>query len=549
MSGDTNGGGKAGEVRPVMDHSVEKAQRILFWNEDPRVRGIVENVADGVIGIDTRGFIELFNPAAERLFGYSSGEVMGRNVKMLMPADYADRHDSFVQRYLQTGERRIIGIGREVTGKRKDGSTFPMYLSVGEISLADHPGFIGIVHDLSAQKDAQRELARAGKFLQEIIDSMPASLVGVDTQGRVTHWSRMAADELGIAAEAAIGQPFTALFPFLDLQLEDIERAIGNRQAVNKERVPVPGGAAARYLDVMIYPLGHDAGGAVVRIEDVSARVRIEEMMVQTEKMMSVGGLAAGMAHEINNPLGIVAQGCQNVMRRLSADMPKNQAVAGELELDLDKVHAYMEQRGIYRFLEGMQEAAGRAGRIVSDMLAYSRRSASSFVPVHLNTLLDTVLRLAGHDYDPGGSYDFRRIRIHREYSGDSDEIYCDEMAIEQVFLNLLRNAAQAMAANPEATPAEITLRVADRGAGVSIEVVDNGPGMNEEVSRRLFEPFFTTKPVGVGTGLGLSVAYFIVTEQHRGSMQVESEPGRGTRFTVHLPREGRPYGSSSHAG
>jgi len=549
VSGDTSDGSKAGEVRPVMDHSVDKAQRIQFWNEDPRVRGIVENVADGVIVIDHRGFVELFNPAAERLFGYASGAVMGRNVRMLMPADYGDRHDSFIQHYLQTGERRIIGIGREVTGRRKDGSTFPMYLSVGEISLAGHAGFIGIVHDLSAQKDAERELARAGRFLQEIIDSMPASLVGVDTQGHVTHWSRVAAEELGIDAATAIGQPFTALFPFLDLQLEDIRRAIGNRQAVNKERVPVPGGAAARYLDVMIYPLAHEAGGAVVRIEDVSERVRIEEMMVQTEKMMSVGGLAAGMAHEINNPLGVVAQGCQNVMRRLSEDMPKNREIAAELGLDLDKVHAYMEQRGIYRFLEGMQEAAGRAGRIVSDMLAYSRRSASSFVPVQLNALLDTVLRLASHDYDPKGSYDFRRIRIKRESAGDSDEIYCDEMAIEQVFLNLLRNAAQAMAANPEAAPPEITLRVTGQGPGVSVEVADNGPGMDEEVSRRLFEPFFTTKPVGIGTGLGLSVAYFIVTEQHRGSMQVESEPGRGTRFIVNLPREGRPYGSGSHAG
>jgi len=548
-TGGTNDGSKPGEVRRVMDHSVEKAQRVLFWNEDPRVRGIVENVADGVVGIDTQGFIELFNPAAERLFGYNAGEVMGRNVKLLMPAGYGDRHDGYLGNYLRTGERRIIGIGREVTGRRKDGSTFPMYLSVGEISLTGHHGFIGIVHDLSAQKAAERELAGASRYLQAIIDSMPSALVGVDVQGSVTLWSRAAAEELDVTAEQAIGRPFTELFPFLNLTLADIKLAIDTREPVKKERVPVAGRGTVRYMDVMVYPLMDDATGAVVRIDDVSERVRIEEMMVQTEKMMSVGGLAAGMAHEINNPLGIIAQGCQNITRRLSTDTPQNRKIADELGLDLDKLDQYLERRGIHRFVDGMHEAANRAGRIVSDMLAYSRRSASSFVPVHMNELLDTVLRLASHDYDLKGSYDFRRIHIKRETIGDSDRIYCDEMAIEQVFLNLLRNAAQAMASGAQSSHPTISLRVIDEGEHLCVEVADNGPGMSEEIARHVFEPFFTTKPVGVGTGLGLSVAYFIVTEQHRGRLSVQSEPDGGTRFTVRLRREGKPYGAGAQVG
>ena len=532
-----------------MDDSLHSARRLLFWSEDPRVRGIVENVADGVVGIDTQGNIELFNPAAERLFGFSTADVMGRNVRMLMPAQYGDHHDGYLEHYLQTGERRIIGIGREVTGRRKDGSIFPMYLSVGEIRLPEHNGFIGIVHDLSAQKAAERELAGAGRFLQAIIDSMPSALVGVDSEGRVTHWSRVAADELGITSEGAIGRPFAELFPFLGLELRDIRQAIDAGSPVRKERVPVPGGGTTRYLDVMLYPLMHEDRGAVVRIDDVTERVRIEEMMVQTEKMMSVGGLAAGMAHEINNPLGIVAQACQNLTRRVSNALPENRAVAAELGLDLDKLQEYLTRRGIFRFVDGMREAVDRASRIVTDMLAYSRRSASSFVPVHLNSLLDTVLRLAGHDYDLKESYDFRRIRIQRETVGESDRILCDEMAIEQVFLNLLRNAAQAMAANPDERPPEIRLRVVDEGDQVCVEVADNGPGMTEQVSRHLFEPFFTTKPVGVGTGLGLAVVYFIVTEQHRGTLRVESRPRQGARFIVCLPREGRPYASGRARG
>jgi signal transduction histidine kinase len=279
-----------------------------------------------------------------------------------------------------------------------------------------------------------------------------------------------------------------------------------------------------------------------VRIDDVTERVRMEETMVQTEKMMSVGGLAAGMAHEINNPLGVLAQGCQNLLRRVSDEIPANRAAAEELGLDLGLMRAYLERRGFYRFLTGMQEATARASHIVSDMLAYSRRSASSFVQVDLADLLEEVLRLAGHDYDLKTSYDFRRIRIDRDYTSGPFDVSGDRTAIEQVILNLLRNAAQAMALSPSGRDPAIWLRLRDEGDRVRLEVEDNGPGMTEEVRRRLFEPFFTTKPVGVGTGLGLSVAYFIVTEQHRGTMEAVSAPGEGARFIIRLPRQGRPY-------
>jgi PAS domain S-box-containing protein len=527
-----------------MDNAVEKAERIRFWLEDPRVRALVENVADGVIGIDTTGYIELYNRAAELLFGYGPSEVMGRNVKMLMPREYGNRHDDYLARYLESGEPHIIGTGREVTGRRKDGRTFPMYLSVGEIRVPGFHGFIGIVHDLSAQKAAEREVGAAREFLQSIIDSMPSALIGVDRRARITHWNRAAGEERRLTAREAIGRPFAELFPFIGLGVDEIERAIREQRPITKERLPLPSGSVLRYADVLIYPLMHDSTGAVVRIDDVTKRVRMEEMMVQTEKMMSVGGLAAGMAHEINNPLGILAQGCQNLVRRVSHEVPENDRVAAELGVDLDQVRAYLTHRGFFRFIEGMQEATARATRIVSDMLAYSRRSASSFEPVHLNALVDTVLRLAGHDYDLKKDYDFRRIRIRRQTLGDSDEIHCDALAIEQVLLNLLRNAAQAIAVGPKVPDPEISLMIADEGAFVRIEVADNGPGMTEKVARRLFEPFFTTKPIGIGTGLGLSVAYFIVTAQHHGTLEVRSGPGQGARFIIRLPRQGKAHGA-----
>lgn len=522
---------------------MQKAQRVRFWTEDARVLGIVENVADGVIGIDPQGHIELFNKTAEALFGYAASEVMGRNAKLLMPAEYAEHHDGYLTNYLRTGERRIIGSGREVTGQRKDGSVFPMYLSVGDIQLPDFRGFIGIVHDLSAQKAGEREVESARQFFQSIIDSMPSALIGVDREGRITHWNRAAASDRKLRSDQAIGKSLFKIYPRLSLRLTDLEQAIDQQRVVSKERLAMPVAGASRFVDIMVYPLVQQAGeGAVVRIDDVTDRVRLEEMMVQTEKMVSVGGLAAGMAHEINNPLGIIAGGCQNILRRVSDDIPENQRIAEEVCIDLAGVRSYLDRRGIFRFLEGMREAIARATHIVSDMLTYSRHGASSFVCIRTNELIDTVLRLANHDYDLKNSYDFRRIDIQRETFGDSDELNCDELAIEQVLLNLLRNAAQAMAKGTtmQAKPC-ITLRVVDEGKWLRIEVEDNGPGMKEEVSRRVFEPFFTTKPVGVGTGLGLSVAYFIVTEQHRGKMAVQSAPERGARFVIRLPRHGKP--------
>jgi signal transduction histidine kinase len=260
-------------------------------------------------------------------------------------------------------------------------------------------------------------------------------------------------------------------------------------------------------------------------------------MMIQTEKMMSVGGLAAGMAHEINNPLGIIAQSCQNLVRRLSDEIPKNREVADNVGLDLGAMRRYMTERGLFQFIAGMQEATERAGRIVTEMLAYSRRSTSSFVPTSLSELVETVLHLASHDYDVKKNYDFRRITIERDYDVRSNLIFCEAMAIEQVLLNLLKNAAQAMAGNPRQTSPTITLRLREEEQWLRLEVIDNGPGMPAEVRRRLFEPFFTTKPVGMGTGLGLAVAYFIVTEQHHGRLEVDSIPGKGSKFTLRLPR------------
>lgn len=182
-------------------------------------------------------------------------------------------------------------------------------------------------------------------------------------------------------------------------------------------------------------------------------------------------------------------------------------------------------------------EAGGRAADIVDNMLSFSRKSESDYDWYNTAEILDRTLEIIQNDYDLKKKFDFRNIRITREYSADVPEVMCDRTKLQQVFFNILENGAQAMMGNGKTgQQASFTLRnYLDKGQ-VCIEIEDNGPGMEPAVRARAFEPFFTTKPVGLGTGLGLYICYFIVVEDHKGSISVESRPGKGAKFTIKLP-------------
>ncbi|HWR04098.1 MAG TPA: PAS domain S-box protein [Humidesulfovibrio sp.] len=275
-------------------------------------------------------------------------------------------------------------------------------------------------------------------------------------------------------------------------------------------------------------------------VRDVTEMKKMQEMMIQTEKMISVGGIAAGIAHEINNPLGIVLQAAQNLVQRTRPDFKKNVEVATGLGLDMELFKNYMQARKLDVFIEDIQSAAVRASAIIRHMLDFSRSSESRRKVCDLPSIVDKAVTLAGSDYDLKKSYDFKRIKIERDYGDDLPVVNCTETEIEQVILNLLRNSAQALAAaEPSILEPRICIRVGSAGDHLHIEIEDNGPGMPPEVQRRVFEPFYTTKPPGVGTGLGLSVSYFIITKGHGGRMSVSSHPGEGTLFSIDLPAEG----------
>ncbi|CAD7839143.1 MAG: hypothetical protein [Olavius algarvensis Delta 4 endosymbiont] len=275
-------------------------------------------------------------------------------------------------------------------------------------------------------------------------------------------------------------------------------------------------------------------------IEDYTQRKVSEEALIQSEKMHSMGGLAAGMAHEINNPLAGIMQNAAVLTLRLTRDNPANLEAAAKAGTDLAAIRSYTEERGLIDLLDRIQDASSRAAGIVHNMLHFVRKSTSQVTLNHLGQVLDRAVALAETDYDLKKKYDFRQIKIVREYEPQLPAVKCEESKLQQVFLNILSNGAEAMATSDAAHDPQFTFRAYKDDNMVRVEIEDNGPGMDADTSRHVFEPFFTTKPPGVGTGLGLSVSHFIITDNHKGEIGVRTAPEQGSNFYIRLPIQGR---------
>lgn len=401
----------------------------------------------------------------------------------------------------------------------------------------------------STIRTREQELARARQYIKSIIDSMPSVIIGLDTDMAITHLNHAAEEWAGASEKTLTGTAFEQAFPDLMPHFNAMLDALDRNEPHLLEKRLYQDGTTPRYHDILIYPLTDNGmSGVVLRVDDVTDRARIEDMMVQTEKMMSVGGLAAGMAHEINNPLGAILQGAQNIERRISSDLPANLETAERVGCPLSSIRQYLEERQVLTFLRGIREAGTRAADIVANMLDFSRKTDARRSSVDLHKALDKTIELASNDYDLKKRYDFRAIRIVRDFDPNVRTLVCSSNEIEQVLLNLLRNAAQAMQ-NKQYGPGEgprICIRTRQEEDFVLIAVEDNGPGMEEKIRKRVFEPFFTTKDIGEGTGLGLSVSYFIITENHRGMFDVTSTPGVGTTFAIRLPVTNSDTGSAA---
>ncbi|MDM8555180.1 PAS domain S-box protein [Desulfococcaceae bacterium HSG7] len=492
----------------------------------------------GVIEFNNEFEITSWNPEAEKIFGYTKEEAIGSNTFDLLVPEY--EYDSVRKIHHLSEPKSNENIN---DNKTKDGKLItchwfntPILNTDGELA-----GMTAVCQDISEKLKVEKEIKLLRKRLDNIINSMPSALIGVETDGLITDWNYNATEITGISANDAIGKLFIQILPQYDGQLKKIKTAIRNKHPETTHKLKRYVNDAVCYEDITIYPLiANGVEGAVIRIDDVTEQVRMEEMMVQSEKMLSVGGLAAGMAHEINNPLAGMMQTADNMSNRLTnINLPANQRAAEAAGVSLDAIRAFMESRGILRMIATINESGRRIAEIVDNMLNFARKSDSSVSSYQLDSLLDRTLVLASTDYDLKKQYDFKAIKIVKEYENNLPYTPCEGAKIQQVFLNIFSNGAQAMQEADTEKPA-FMLRVRyekERGM-VCIEIEDNGPGMDETICKRIFEPFFTTKPVGEGTGLGLSVSYFIITESCGGEMCVESTPGKGAKFIIRLPLE-----------
>ncbi len=469
--------------------------------------------------------------------------VLTRDDTIIGCTDFELFTEDLAQKHIET-DRQIIESGvlmeMEEEAPHVDGlhtyisAKFPLFDSRGEVYAV-----CGISTDITKRKQDEEELRQLRNYLHNVIDSMPSMLIGLDPDGRITRWNVEAEKFSGLPFSKVKGGFLADILPQFSEQMKQVSVAIRKRQVQEAGKLSYQQDGVTCYKDVTIYPLvANGIEGAVMRVDDITERMQIEEMMVQTEKMMSVGGLAAGMAHEINNPLGIMIQAVQNIKRRVFDDLPANRRVAEELGVSLQAVQGYLEKRMVLSMVNDIHEAGSRAARIVANMLQFSRRSESALQYANIAELMEQTVELAANDYDLKKKFDFRHINIVREYDADMPDVKVVITEFEQVILNLLKNSAQAFADKEMAEDEKptIILRVSLDGSFTRIEVADNGPGITDEVRKRVFEPFFTTKPVGRGTGLGLSVSYMIITNNHNGTMEVESTPSVGSTFIIRLP-------------
>ncbi len=522
--------------------SLENAKLFAYQKEvehalresEEKWRSLVENAPNMIMNVDPEGKIQFINRTVP---GFTVDEIIGTTVYNYIPPDYHQTIREKIEEVFKTGKSTYY----ELKGSGAHGKEAWYITHIGPIRHNDRIVAVTLITaDITDRRIAEEELRRLRNLFSNIVNSMPSIMIGVDRDIRVTQWNRETQKSTNISAKDALGRPLREVFPQLEGEIKKVRQAIQQSVQLKNERISMDQGGETRFTDITIYPLvTNGAEGAVIRIDDVTERIRIEEMMIQSEKMLSVGGLAAGIAHEINNPLAGIIQNMQVISNRLFEEIPANLRAADRAGTTFDVLQAYTEDRGISEMVENVRKSSLRAAKIVDNMLSFSRKSEGAFAMHNLSELLDKTLELASSDYDLKKKFDFRKIDISREYEAAMPKVSCDSSKMQQVFLNILKNGAQAMAELEESEePDRFVLRIMREDDVARVEIENNGPEIDDAIRKRVFEPFFTTKEIGIGTGLGLSVSYFIITENHNGTMEVETTPQGGTKFIIRLPMQ-----------
>jgi polar amino acid transport system substrate-binding protein len=506
-----------------------------------RLRMALDAANDGLWDWDLTTNKAYFSPRYYTMLGYEPDEFEANFEnfsKLVHPDDLAPIMESLGA--LKTHETNSFDI--RMRAKSGEWKWILTRSRVIERDAQSHPTRLAGIHsDITDRKRAEEALRESEERFKSIVESSPMGMhfYTLDDEDRVILVAANAASDkiLNIEHSALLGLSIEEAFPGLkNTHIPEMyaKVALGEIGLQRFETVYKDENISGEF-EVYVFKTG-DRTAATLYL-DITERNKVREWMVQTEKMMSVGGLAAGMAHEINNPLSGILQNAQVLRQRLESDAPASREAAAKAGIDLSNLREFLKLRGIPEFIEAIRESASRAGRIVASMLQFSRKSESSNAPCDLADMFRECLELCMNDYDLTRRYDFKKIRIVQEFDATLPKVRCSRTQIEQVMLNLIKNAAQSLSHGTcDGGPQSITLRTGRDEKWLRFEVEDNGEGMDERVRRKLFEPFFTTKPAGSGTGLGLSVSFFIVVNNHGGTIDAQSLPGKGARFTVRLP-------------
>lgn len=523
-----------------------------------RLNDIIAFIPDAMMVIDSNGVIIAWNHAMERMTQTSADEMLGKGQQAYALPFYGKRRPILIDlldlpdETLQTQYSDVRRIGNTLSAEacipsRKGQDNEYLWGVAAALFDGDGKrcGAIEIIRDITFQKLAEKAQQESADFRKRVFDGSPLSILVMDfeswqfidcNQAAITmHGFSSQTELLGKTPLDISAQHQYDGTPSIEKGLKYREMALHEKRLIFEWQNQRPDG---ELWDAEVHLTVFQSGKRQLIqfiAQDITERKRTSALMIQTEKMMMVGGLAAGMAHEINNPLGIITQTAQIIQRRLDPNIRANREVAACFNINFNDLTDYLRERQIPDFLANIRGAAARAAKIINNMLTFSRKSESLFEEIELPQLLNQVLELAINDYDLKKHYGFQQILIKKDFADVLPRISVTVLEIEQVLLNLLKNAAQAL--SEAGTPApEIILRAKEENGLAVIEIQDNGPGMSADVQKRIFEPFYTTKAPGRGTGLGLSFSYAIITNNHRGSLEVHSQQGVGTCFTIHLP-------------
>jgi PAS domain S-box-containing protein len=558
----------AGISSTAQDVTRRRRAETALSASERRLRALYEGIEDAVFVHDLDGQILDANPAACRRLGYAREEFLTLNTRDVDDPEFARGFEDRLKMQLQFG--RLSCEGRHRT---RNGRLIPVDINTSTIQLEDKLVVLAVIRDITERKaleDTRRlfaetqmryaremeahaqEMARSEARYRQLTESLLDGVMVTDAEGRITLFNRAAERIFGYEANEVLGRDVSVLVPdtecdplgsFQAALCADDERVVGQTFEV----VGVRKSGEAFPVEISLSSAGEDHSRELVSsMRDLTERNRMRAMLLQSEKLASIGLLSAGVAHEINNPLSFIANNLAVLDRDLGgllrmvstyeeaseligSQAPEVAARVREIAEDLDW-HYVRDHLGrmLSRTRDGVQRVAG----IVSNLRGLARTSRPVFEPAGLADLVDSALEML-HS---------RIRRDHIEISMDRPslpKLECVPTQISQVILNLLVNAVQAIEEAHPSGGGRLRIHLDEDAGRQFLEILDNGPGVPPEAMPRLFDPFFTTKPVGEGTGLGLAISHGIITG-HGGDIEVESTPGEGTTFRVILPVKAR---------